>query len=982
MATTQPPHATQAKRTRSSTTDNQLPPTKRHRSNRTFLSRNYDPTTFTPPLLLGRTRSATQRFQAIRGRLSSSASSAAESVSQYYGVGDEDALDNLFASHPEVFSTNPRPHGSRGLHTPAWEHRNDYEIYLDNSFLGRPQERQRIGASIPGPELNRLELPDLFYRSENSPPLPLTITKPEIKNALKIVRSIVGEGRRITADSIRLYERTRRWHEEFRLATLDSNEYESPPPYSPQQPSATPEVNSTPLSSRSLSSSPTPDAIPNPPIPGDPAASAETIFDSVNSFAKLEGFGIIRRHAYSHKGRKMRFSIQCDRFGEPRLAEGAGIRQRKSRKCGCKWMVIAEAIEEGKWFLRAHTNLDHNQHNHSRSLAPSAHPSHRRLTPLIKEAVASTSRRVAIRARDVRAVVEEQYPESVFTQRDIYNARSAINKEKLDGYSPTAALIKLFDEKSIPYLVKWAEDDPNRLVGLVWTFPYCLQMWKRFPEVISFDNTYNTNRFKLPLFQATGQTCLGSIYNAVWGLIDNERREGFQFLAESVRQLVQQHSIQQPDVIITDFDDAMKAALNDQFPDVQQQLCIHHINSNVLLRAKQKWIKDASSSSSDLEEPEPSQQAELSLQDSQLINTPPPDAIPHTYQGVLQMWKLVLFAETEASHEAAWKKLCKEFHDQRTVLRYLYGTYMPVRAQWARCFIRQYRNFGTRVTSGTEASNNNIKSYLLNGMSHLYRLIEAMQDMMSDQERDFIQACAADEVLTSRDYTGSQSEYLGELRTLLSSKGLGLIKRQYRLARASMPTASNAFPPPLGLCDDSCLVSFELGIPCCHKVYRRMAAATSFTKWEVHPHWRLRETTSRDPYRKILDPKIATSLRGRPRNTTQAIPARLALESINQYQGTSASSQSSQPPVRRRGRPPGSKNKTKKLANSQAASDAAPEGAVSSQRLTRSQSIVLGAGRSTGVRANGRQLQPSIRRTRSQWELIETDEEESDVAIY
>ncbi|KAJ4218360.1 hypothetical protein NW757_014596, partial [Fusarium falciforme] len=197
----------------------------------------------------------------------------------------------------------------------------------------------------------------------------------------------------------------------------------------------------------------------------------------------------------------------------------------------------------------------------------------------------------------------------------------------------------------------------------------------------------------------------------------------------------------------------MKTALNDQFPDLQQQLCIHHINSSVLLKSKQKWVKGRSSSSSpdssDEDESTPQARTELSPKDRQ------------------------------------------EFDDQRAILRYLHGTYMPVRAQWARCFIRKYRNFGIRVTSGTEASNNNIKSYLLNGMSHLYRLVEAMQDMMKDQERDFNDACAADEVLTAREYIGSSSEYLGELRTAISSKGLGLINKQYRLARKAMPTGKN-----------------------------------------------------------------------------------------------------------------------------------------------------------------------------------------------
>ncbi|KAH9233526.1 hypothetical protein K456DRAFT_265604 [Colletotrichum gloeosporioides 23] len=120
-------------------------------------------------------------------------------------------------------------------------------------------------------------------------------------------------------------------------------------------------------------------------------------------------------------------------------------------------MIIAEALEEG-------------------NLNASAYPSHRKLDEPTKTTIETTSRRVGIRACDVRAVVQEQFPNSTFTQQDIYNARALINREKLGGYSSTAALIKLFDERSIPYIVKWADDNSNRLVGLVWTFPYCLQM--------------------------------------------------------------------------------------------------------------------------------------------------------------------------------------------------------------------------------------------------------------------------------------------------------------------------------------------------------------------------------------------------------------------------------------------------------------------------------------------------------------------------
>ncbi|OBS15793.1 hypothetical protein FPOA_13425 [Fusarium poae] len=191
-------------------------------------------------------------------------------------------------------------------------------------------------------------------------------------------------------------------------------------------------------------------------------------------------------------------------------------------------------------------------------------------------------------------------------------------------------------------------------------------MWRRFPEVISFDNTCNTNRFKLPLFQVTGQTCLGTVFNAAFGLIDNERLEGSQFLTNGVRTLLDRYSTRTPDVVITDFDDQMKKALGVEFQDAQT----------------------GEESSSD--EPD----AALSQRDRQAVQAS---------GRVLMLWRLVVFTETEEDHEKAWECLCTQFGDQKAILAYLY-----------------------------EASNNNIKSYLLNGMSHLYRLVEAIQGMLED----------------------------------------------------------------------------------------------------------------------------------------------------------------------------------------------------------------------------------------------------------
>ena len=228
------------------------------------------------------------------------------------------------------------------------------------------------------------------------------------------------------------------------------------------------------------------------------------------------------------------------------------------------------------------------------------------------------------------------------------------------------------------------------------------------------------------------------------------------------------------------------------------------------------------------------------------------------------LWRLVVFAETEEDHKRAWAHVCKEFGDQRAILIYLYRTYMPLRAQWARRFIRQYRNFGIRVTSGTEASNNNVKSYLLNGMSHLYRLVEAIEGMLEDQERDFLHACAQDEVLTGRQYCGQGSEYLGELPSVVSHKCLALITREYRNAMKAMPSKTHPWPEPIGSCNKDCTVSTELGIPCRHLIYTNLETSTPFTKWDVHPRWHLRQSGSTDPYRRILNPRLLQHFSGDP----------------------------------------------------------------------------------------------------------------------
>ncbi|KAH8653282.1 hypothetical protein BGZ61DRAFT_374168, partial [Ilyonectria robusta] len=52
-----------------------------------------------------------------------------------------------------------------------------------------------------------------------------------------------------------------------------------------------------------------PNPIPNLLIPSNLALLAKALFNLVNVFTKNNRFGIVRRNAYSYKGRQIRFSF-------------------------------------------------------------------------------------------------------------------------------------------------------------------------------------------------------------------------------------------------------------------------------------------------------------------------------------------------------------------------------------------------------------------------------------------------------------------------------------------------------------------------------------------------------------------------------------------------------------------------------------------------------------------------------------------------
>ncbi|KID97306.1 Transcription factor, FAR1-related protein, partial [Metarhizium majus ARSEF 297] len=233
-----------------------------------------------------------------------------------------------------------------------------------------------------------------------------------IPTALGLARQLARADRHLASVLALAHEKERTWTDERHqlqaragVSQLATGRDQTPlPPSVPGQADGLSEQHDL---SEASSGSKTDEIIPNPPIPGNPAPSVDSLLTQVNHFAKTHGFGVVKANGMVRPGHRSRYIFQCDRYGTPRPGRGAGLRKRKSRKSGCLWKIVAEALPQNnfQWTLRHFPEVQHHQHNHRCSADAAAHPVYRRLTSPVKATIQSTSRRVGIYARDISSIV-------------------------------------------------------------------------------------------------------------------------------------------------------------------------------------------------------------------------------------------------------------------------------------------------------------------------------------------------------------------------------------------------------------------------------------------------------------------------------------------------------------------------------------------------------------------------------------------------
>lgn len=370
-------------------------------------------------------------------------------------------------------------------------------------------------------------------------------------------------------------------------------------------------------------------------------------------------------------------------------------------------------------------------------------------------------------AREIANQLCIDYPDLLVTENDIYYHQRRLREGRYGVGTSTQAFVRMLeDDPRIFYNASRRNANTGKLDAFFWVYYHNIEDWYRSNQVIMIDMTYKVNRFNLPLLQITGTTCLNTTFSIGFGLSAREDEDSFKWLLTQLRNTADQANIPYPKVILTDYDQAMKNALLGTFPDTQQQLCLWHINKNVTLNIKRKWIgsldgcdimgtvredhiiiSNDSTYSADVTARR--EEARVQADDDLFVSTqrtadsirrPDPQVgrkFENTGDGLLKAWVEVVHAETEDDFNQRWGRLKDEFKDQGAIISYLEMVYLPVRLQFVKFAIKRYRNYGIRSTSRVESAHNALKAQLRTRFADLYQLHSAIWLLLEGRRRDY-----------------------------------------------------------------------------------------------------------------------------------------------------------------------------------------------------------------------------------------------------
>ncbi|KAH1239076.1 Protein FAR1-RELATED SEQUENCE 6 [Glycine max] len=231
----------------------------------------------------------------------------------------------------------------------------------------------------------------------------------------------------------------------------------------------------------------------------------EDVLKWARTVAHENGFVAVIMRSDTYTGSRGRTSfvlIGCERSGKYKGRKKEFVRKDTStRKCGCPFKIRGKPVHGGEgWAVKLICGI----HNHELATTLVGHPYAGRLTDDEKNIIANMTK-----------------SNQLHHNQTIYNARRAYRSSIRGDDSEMQHLMRLLERDQYIHWHRLKDEDVVR--DLFWCHPDAVKLCNTCHLVFLIDNTYKTNRYRLPLLDIVGVTPTGMTFSAGFAYLEGER---------------------------------------------------------------------------------------------------------------------------------------------------------------------------------------------------------------------------------------------------------------------------------------------------------------------------------------------------------------------------------------------------------------------------------------------------------------------------
>ncbi|WVZ79366.1 hypothetical protein U9M48_026950 [Paspalum notatum var. saurae] len=301
--------------------------------------------------------------------------------------------------------------------------------------------------------------------------------------------------------------------------------------------------------------------------------SEDDAYDMYNSYAKSVGFSI-RKSTTRYRADKTLYQkhIVCSNQGQRgQHSSHETLNENATTRAWCHARVQFSISREGIWTVQK-VVLDHNHYLVSPNKVHKLR-SHRHIIEADKQLIAQI-REAGIQPAQVYEFFKQWYggAENVpFSRMDCNNLIGCERKKYLPANDVQTLLEylknKQLEDPTFFYAIQVDEDD-GRISNFFWADGQAIMDYACFGDAVSFDTTFQTNKFEMPFAPIIGTNHHKQTIIFGAALLYNETIESFVWLFNTFL------------TAMSDQCAAMSAAIKIVFPNTRHRLCLWHIYQN------------------------------------------------------------------------------------------------------------------------------------------------------------------------------------------------------------------------------------------------------------------------------------------------------------------------------------------------------------------------------------------------------------------